>query len=232
MEHIFSKREALAFGWQQTKKHFVVLAGAVLLATVVQVLVNYVTDLASDHSMLFLEFLLSVIGILVQLVIGMGMIRLALHYSEDKKIDLHQAFRPTSEFPQYMLGSLFYLGIVLVGIILLIVPGIIWGIRYQFFPYLIVEKGMTAREALRESSKMTKGHKWSLFVLALIVLLLNIIGGITIIGFILTVPISFMAMAYVYRKLHDAHIAQGGESTAVEVQKIELTAAELESKEI
>ena len=46
MEHIFSKREALAFGWQQTKKHFVVLAGAVLLVTIIQSIVNEIHILA------------------------------------------------------------------------------------------------------------------------------------------------------------------------------------------
>ena len=91
---------------------------------------------------------------------------------------------------------------------------------------------MGAREALRKSRDIAKGHTWSLFVLALIVLFINIIGGITIVGFILTVPISFMTMVYVYRKLLDAHDAKSTEQTAIEVQKIELTTAELESKAI
>ena len=172
------------------------------------------------------------VNVLLQLIIGMGIIRLAIHYARDEKISIKEAFYPTKELAQYIIGSLFYLGIVIVGSILLIVPGIIWGLRYQFFPYLVVEKGMGAREALRKSRDIAKGHTWSLFVLALIVLFINIIGGITIVGFILTVPISFMTMVYVYRKLLDAHDAKSTEQTAIEVQKIELTTAELESKAI
>lgn len=233
MQHnTFSKREALAFGWRQTKKHFVVLAGAVLLATVVQSLVNLFTDMAADRNYLLLQLVFSILGVVVQLIVGMGMIRLALHYSEDKKIALHHAFRPTGEFVQYVAGSLFYLGIVIVGMILLIVPGVIWGLRYQFFAYLVIEKGMGAREALRKSRDISKGHTWNLFVLALVVLLINVLGGITIVGFIITVPISFMAMVYVYRKLSDIHEGKSSESNEIEVQKVELTTAELESKAI
>lgn len=230
MHTTFSKRAALAFGWQQTKKHFVILAGAVVLATIVQAIVNLASDAAADRHILLLEFVFSVLGVLIQLIVGMGIIRLALHYSEDKKLELHHAFRPTKEFGQYVLGSLFYLGIVIVGMILLVIPGIIWGLRYQFFPYFVLEEGVTAREALRKSNQITKGHGWNLFVLSLIILLINIIGGITIVGFIITVPISFMTMVYVYRKLVDLHKGASQEPHEIEVQKMELTAAELESK--
>jgi uncharacterized membrane protein len=36
-----------------------------------------------------------------------------------------------------------------VGMVLLVVPGIYLAVRYQFMPYLIIDKGMQPMDALR-----------------------------------------------------------------------------------
>ncbi len=52
--------------------------------------------------------------------------------------------------------------------LLFIIPGIVKGYAYIMAPYILADNpGMTAREALRESNNMTKGHKGELFVLSL-----------------------------------------------------------------
>lgn len=232
MEKTFSKKEALQFGWQQTKKHFVVLAGSVVGVTIIMTVVNFAQETATKHEYLVLALLIGLFGVLLQMIIGMGMIRLALHYAKNETVSIKEAFYPTKHLGHYIAGSLFYLGIVIIGFVLFIIPGVIWGLRYQFFPYLVVEKEMGAREALRKSRAISKGHTWSLFVLAIVVLFMNIIGGITIVGFIITVPVSFMAMVYVYRKLLDANENSSTPPASIDVQKVELTAASLESNQI
>lgn len=65
--------------------------------------------------------------------------------------------------------------------LLLVIPGIIKGYAYLMAPYILADNpGMTARQALRESVIMTKGHKWELFVLTL-----------SFIGWVLLVPLTF-----------------------------------------
>jgi len=44
---------------------------------------------------------------------------------------------------------------IVVGLISLIVPGIIWAIKYMFIPLLIVDKGMGVQETMTASDKMT-----------------------------------------------------------------------------
>ncbi len=52
--------------------------------------------------------------------------------------------------------------------LLFIIPGIVKGYAYLMAPYILADNpGMTAREALAESKRMTNGHKGELFVLML-----------------------------------------------------------------
>ncbi|MEA3324508.1 MAG: hypothetical protein U9Q37_05135 [Euryarchaeota archaeon] len=63
-----------------------------------------------------------------------------------------------------MIGLILYGFIVVGGLILLTIPGIIWAIKFQFFDYLIVDKGLGPIDALEKSSEITRGVKWDLFI--------------------------------------------------------------------
>lgn len=49
------------------------------------------------------------------------------------------------------------------GLILLVVPGIIFSLWYSQTLYLVLEKGMGIKNALKESKKMVVGKLWKLF---------------------------------------------------------------------
>lgn len=64
--------------------------------------------------------------------------------------------------------------------LLFIIPGIVKGLAYSMAPYILADNpNMTAREALRESKRLTDGHKGGLFVLSL-----------SFIGWFLLVPLT------------------------------------------
>ena len=91
---------------------------------------------------------------------------------------------------------------VIVGLILFIVPGIIIGIKLQFASYLVVDKNMGVVDALNKSSEMTKGIKMNLFLFGILLFLINVLGFLAlIVGLLVTIPLSMVATAYVYRKL-------------------------------
>ena len=77
--------------------------------------------------------------------------------------------------------------------------------RYiQFYKFLIVDKGdIGPIESLKESWKMTKGYAWNLFLFLILIALLNILGVILFgVGLFVTIPISLLSYAILYRKLH------------------------------
>lgn len=94
-------------------------------------------------------------------------------------------------------------GIIMVaGLIFFIVPGIILAIMFSFATYFVLDKGLSPLEALKESRRITAGHKWQLFVLGLAILGINILGLLAlVVGLLVSMPVSMFAMAHAYRTL-------------------------------
>ncbi len=67
-------------------------------------------------------------------------------------------------FCRYIWTGLLYFLIVLGGFLLLIIPGIIWSIRYFFAPYAVIIEGIGGREALSNSKAVTQGRLGGIFV--------------------------------------------------------------------
>ena len=105
----------------------------------------------------------------------------------------------------YFICALFLVGISIVGgLLLLVIPGIIFAVRLSFVKYLIVEKDLKPMAALRESKRITKGNRWKLFWLYVVVFLVNLLGFICIIiGLFYTLPLTRLVIASVYKKLSD-----------------------------
>jgi uncharacterized membrane protein len=92
--------------------------------------------------------------------------------------------------------------IILGGLLLLVVPGVIWAIKYQFAMTLVVDKKMGFNEALKTSGRITKGHKGWLFGLTILIGLMQLATIFTLfIGLIATVPLAYIIYIVVYRYL-------------------------------
>jgi hypothetical protein len=66
------------------------------------------------------------------------------------------------------------------GIIMLIVPGIIFACRLAFVPYLIIDQKMDVMDALKTSWDMTRGHGWPIFFIGLLAIPIFIAGLIVL----------------------------------------------------
>jgi len=92
--------------------------------------------------------------------------------------------------------------IVAVGLILLIVPGMIWMMQFYMAGYLVIDKGFTPINALKASSTITRGAKWDLGLFTTVIALLNLAGIIVLgVGLLITLPITILASVYIYRQL-------------------------------
>lgn len=193
----FTYKELLTSGWEKTKQHYWFLLGvsfiyAVLLAA------------AGPGSPL---------GLIADTVLRVAVIYVLLRMVDSHTptfADLLVPFRTYKILLNFVIGSLLYALAVIVGLLLLILPGIYLLVRLQYYSYLLVEhENMTAVEALRKSMEMTRGKFWRLFGFLLIVILVNIIGALLLgIGLFVTVPTTLMAYAILYRKLSGATLHQ------------------------
>jgi uncharacterized membrane protein len=148
--------------------------------------------------------LAGLIGAVIAIIARMGRVKLSLKAHDTiETAGWSDAWAP-HPFWRFI-GAGFLVGLVVfVGFILLIIPGIVWAIRYMFVQYIVMDRGLTPLQAMRESSRITYGHKWPLFELAILLLLLNIVGLIClVVGLLVTVPVSWLAITHAYRTLSE-----------------------------
>jgi len=215
----FDKREAVRFGWETMKRNpgfFVLMLIIVGLIYVVPEGIRAILGaiiMTEVHAPPVGVSIVALVGAIasaiiwlgawvVQTVMAMGLIRICLKFCDGEKAELADLFSCFRLFFRYLWASIVYVVIVLAGLILLIVPGIIWAIKYQFYSYFIVDKGARAMEALERSAAITKGVKWDLFLFALLLVGIEIVGALCLlVGLFAALPTIMVAMAFVYRKL-------------------------------
>ena len=118
-----------------------------------------------------------------------------------KSVNVKETFKSLMDWGlvgRFFGGTLLLVLIVIGGLILFIIPGVIWMIKYMFVPLLILDKKMGARESLEASGEMTDGYKWPLFAYALLV---GIIGfGLlgSILGSLIIAPIYLISYIFIY----------------------------------
>jgi hypothetical protein len=208
----FSKKEALSYGFNTFKSNVGFFVGLVAIVFAIYFIERLITRNIQPGAPMGLLAVAFVIGLgfwLIERTLDLGLIRVGLKYADGAKgslQDLPASFPtiwgPSWTFWKYVAGLILYGLIVLGGLILLIVPGIIWGIQFQFFAYYILTEGCSPVEALKKSAAITKGSKVNLFLFGLLMALVNLAGLLClVVGLVVTVPTTLVAMAYVFRKL-------------------------------
>ncbi len=197
----FSVKEALLYGWKTFKKNWQFLVPVFVIVTVAGMIPSWLHDW-SDENMPSISFIFTIIGWLVQMITSIGTLVIILKLVDKKKPEFTDIYSHYNLLLNYFLGSLLYGLVIIGGLILLIVPGIIWGIKYQYTTYLIVDKKMSPMDAFKKSGKLTEGVRWKLFLLGLACVGLTAIGMLIFgIGLIVTWPVIMLAGVHVYRKL-------------------------------
>jgi uncharacterized membrane protein len=195
---IFSTKEALTFGWETFKKDPWFYVGVTVSLTVFSMVVNALTG--GGHGIgSVLGF---VISYLASTVVTIAYVKLALSATatDGTHVGWDGLWAPEHFFN--MLGATILQSvIILVGLVLLIVPGIIASLVFVFTQLALVDKKLDPIAALKESYRLTKGHVWQLFVFTLTIVAVNIVGFLAlVIGLMVTIPVSIIAAAHVYRK--------------------------------
>lgn len=95
---------------------------------------------------------------------------------------------------------LVFLG-VMVGMILLIVPGIIFAFLCAFTLHGIAYRGLGAVDAIKHSFRAVKSNALAVAVMMLVALVINAVGGLVWVGTLLTGPFTMLLFTIAYEKL-------------------------------
>jgi len=145
----------------------------------------------------------------VGFILAMGLIRCTLAVVKGQTPEVSMLFE-TPGLGSYIIASILFGIMFFIGFILCIIPGIIFAVVYHFYGYVIVENPSTgAIDSLKKAADITRGHRWELFGLFIVLILINIVGLIAcLVGVLFTAGISAVAVAYAYRSLSGESVVQ------------------------
>lgn len=215
--------------WRQMRKYFIEL----LLVSVVALLVSLPSiGLSVDEFGEFIGERFSLDLFIVRLQGPWGYVIFALAYillfewpieygaaftfllaARNEKFEVKRMFEVFKNWGNAVMANILQTVIVGVGVVFLIVPGIIFGCKLAFVPYLIVDRRMDAVAAIKESWRMTRGHAWKVFAVGCLALFVALLGLVLFgVGILVSIMWIRLASATLYWSI--AGPMHGGEPSA------------------
>ncbi|MFM7068552.1 MAG: hypothetical protein ACKOYM_03735 [Actinomycetes bacterium] len=209
---------AIGYGWDQFKAHtkdFVLLAIAVVA---VQIGLQWFQWYASggpdpatgtfSGGRLLLQFLISLGVVFANWVVGAGLWRAGLAVTRGQRPELSMLTQTDNIGPFLITSLLVSLGTA-IGLLLCIIPGIIWMVLTFFAPLISLDTGSDAGTAIRKSIDWVKNDAGRVIP---VVLVASILEGIGIclcgVGMLVTIPVGITALTYAYRVLNNEPVAR------------------------
>lgn len=151
----------------------------------------------------FIPVVGSVISLVITPAFSVGFCLIYLGLTEGKKAEIGTMFKGFQVFGKALWLNILIAIFTTLWTMLFVVPGLIKSYSYAMAYYVLADNPeMTAREALRESKEIMKGHKWELFVIHLSFILWNILATLTLgIAYIYVVPYMGATVANFYQKI-------------------------------
>ena len=202
------KNEAIKFGWTNVKSNPKFFIGITIIYILISVAVSMIFDpYLSYHIDSRTTIKYNFISGIINALFAMGFIKICLNYVDGKPTtnikDIFSGFTSSGKLIfNYILASILYALICIGGLVLLVVPGIIWAIKYSYTLYLVVDKNMSAMDAIKMSGKITNGFKVDLFIFYIILFGIGLLGVICLfLGLFAAIPVIYLANTYIYRQL-------------------------------
>ena len=134
--------------------------------------------------------------------VGMGYLKTLLLIESGEKVEFGEIFKHAKYFWRYLLASLIYGFIVSLGVLLFIIPGIYFALKYFFVLTLIVDKDLKIGEAFTQAGLLTDGVKWKILGFWGVSVLVAILGALALgVGLLVASPVIGLASVVIYRKL-------------------------------
>jgi hypothetical protein len=189
---------SFSYGWEVMSKYFLILLLVVIVMGIIMFPAQFmrINLHSNDHGWReFIDFVgwrgLAVLGAFA-IILGIFafiytlLIVPVFKYGSDLMF-VHAARGIRPEFPtlvkgftdnylHIVLANLLTVALIMLGMILLIVPGIIIACRLVFVSYLVMDRKLDPIVAVEESWRLTRGHGWTVFGMAILSFLIFLAG--------------------------------------------------------
>jgi uncharacterized membrane protein len=192
--------DAVNYGWTAYWKN----VGPMVVIALVIFGINVVFSLIGNASgSFFVRILFQLAGWLIGLFLALGWFRVALEITRGTRPEVGDVFKAEGYGPYIVASIVFGIGFF-IGLLLFVIPGIIFAVIFGFYGFVAAEQGnaAVAMDTLKRAAQITEGHRWQLFGLAIVLALINLVGALACgVGLLFTSGITIIAWAYTYRRL-------------------------------
>lgn len=206
----WSAGEAIGYGWAKLKADPVGLILPIFVVALINGLPNGAfnavgnTFRANDQQEL--ASAVSLVSWLVGLVISAymtgGTLSLLFKAARGQPYALGDIFSGGKYFGHMFVTLLIYQIASGIGFAFCIIPGVVIALGWSFATLLVVDKELSAVDALKESWRMTTGHKMSLFGFGLLCMLVGLLGFLVLcVGVLPAGVVIALAQVHVYFRL-------------------------------
>ena len=202
-------------GFELTKRQFgtILLVGVVYFAvffglSMVLGLIQGIVGAGSPHGMestpggIGLVFVIAtqVIVQVFSMFLGLGLTRVGLNLVSGKAVSVGMLFGEGGKLLRAIGATFVFAVMMIIGFILLIVPGIYIALRYGQYMVAIVDRDLGVMDALSYSSSLTTNNRWNMFVLALLGMAIGFAGMLAcFVGLIFAGPVVWLSYFVAYR---------------------------------
>ncbi len=171
---IYTKKENFVFFAK-------IMAVLVIINTLLGYLINYLFPVQNWENLDFQNIpvligfvCISLVAFLVNMWTYSTMYMAILKMGKDEKEIFRLGYK---KMWKYFLITFVVTLIVMLGLVLLIVPGVMFGIWYSFSLFLVLDKSMGIKASLKQSKEMVKGKFWKIFVVNAVIMIISFIFG-------------------------------------------------------
>lgn len=193
--------EVLSEAWQLTNGFKAAYWGALIIYIVIAMIASFVIGLVASGSMV-LTIISQLLQGLITYPLAAGLTMIAVRQSVGLPCNATMIFDYYPKTIPIFLMYLLMTVLILVGMVLLIIPGIYLAVAYCMALILLVDKNMGIWEALEASRQAITQCWFRTFGFFIVILIIIMVSAIPLgIGLIWSLPFATLGMAVIYRSL-------------------------------
>lgn len=192
--------------------YFAVSMGVSMMAGLVQGILGVTVGQGSDTAegarsvALGVNILAQIVTQIISLYLGLGLTRVGLNLVSGQQVTPGMLFGQGHKLMRAIGASIVFWVMFVLGLLLLVVPGIYVALRYGQYMNAIVDRDMKVMEAFSYSSAITTNNKLQILVLWILCILVVLAGFIACgIGLIFAGPVAWLASMTAYRWMQYGH---------------------------
>lgn len=201
----FSVGDSLAYGWREVTGRLGFWLG-VMLAFAAAAIGPDLLATAFGAVGRPLGLVISLFGILLHALVQVGLIDLGLRAVDGRELRVGLLFGRTDVLLRYFVASILFGLAVVLGLLFLVIPGLIVFVLFFFYGHEIASEDAGLGAAFERSIDLTKGRRLEFLLLLALLWMINVLGALAlVVGLLVTIPVSAVAVAHAYRGLQAYH---------------------------